>query len=134
MRHRIKEVRKEKGLTQAQLAERLGVTPQGVSSIENSESVTLNTLKKVADALGCANYIELLLPRHSEGKFTLYIDEHGTVVLKEIEDSNELEEQEAIDEAYINKLAVPALKLNNTGRELLFKDAKKYAAIKELTE
>lgn len=59
MKHKIKEIRQEKGITQKDLAERLNITRQGVSSIENSDSVTLNTLEKVAKALGC--YVHELL-------------------------------------------------------------------------
>lgn len=54
MKHRIKEVRKDKGLTQAQLAKLLGMTPQGVSKIEASDNIRTDTLEKVAAALGCS--------------------------------------------------------------------------------
>lgn len=53
MKVRIKEVRKEKGITQQQLADRLHVSRQAISKFENGDSVTVNTLSKVAEALDC---------------------------------------------------------------------------------
>ena len=48
----IKRVRKEKGLTQKQLAEILGVTQQMIGSYENSDrEPKLNSLSKIAKAL-----------------------------------------------------------------------------------
>ena len=56
MGNRIKEVRKAKGITQKELAEKLGVTPQAVSQFEKSDGSKFNfsTLKNIAEALGCS--------------------------------------------------------------------------------
>lgn len=56
MGNRIKEVRKEKGITQKELAEKLGVTPQAVSQFEKSDSMKFkhSTLVNIAEALGCS--------------------------------------------------------------------------------
>lgn len=56
MKNRIKEVRKAKGITQKELAEMLGITPQAVSQFEKSDSkrFTMATLQNIARALDCS--------------------------------------------------------------------------------
>jgi transcriptional regulator with XRE-family HTH domain len=49
--NKIREIRKEKGLTQKELGKRLGVSDMSVSRYENAENMQLETLKKVAAAL-----------------------------------------------------------------------------------
>tara|TARA_B110000459_G_C16576679_1_gene479121 strand:- start:519 stop:986 length:468 start_codon:yes stop_codon:yes gene_type:complete len=52
----IRSIRNALGMTQAQLAERMSMTPQGVQKIETSEgayTVRLETLQEVAHALDC---------------------------------------------------------------------------------
>jgi len=41
------------GLTQAQVAERLGVAQLAVARIESGKNVSLKTLRRYAGALGC---------------------------------------------------------------------------------
>lgn len=54
MRNRIAAVRRSKGLTQIDLADRLGINQGSVSRLERSSGgVRLDTLKRVADALEC---------------------------------------------------------------------------------
>ncbi len=49
----IKLIRKEKGYTQKQLAEKLGTSPQNFAQYENGKrKPKFETLKKIADALG----------------------------------------------------------------------------------
>lgn len=49
----IKKIRKEKGITQKQLGERLGVSQAAIVQFENSNSnLKLETIKKIANALG----------------------------------------------------------------------------------
>ncbi len=51
---KITQVRKAKGITQAELAERCGTTQQQIARIENgSVDPRLSTLRRVADALEC---------------------------------------------------------------------------------
>lgn len=114
MKHLIKEVRKEKGITQKELAERLQITRQGVSSIENSESVTLNTLEKVAAALGCRVY-ELIatgepMSFDSPDDYEAYCKQLGEA------------EEKALTE-YMKRLSVPVRDLNQLGRETLLDNA-----------
>ena len=49
----IKNARLAVGITQAELARRLGVTPQAISQYERGEKKPkIETIKKIADALG----------------------------------------------------------------------------------
>jgi len=58
---RIVELRERRGLTQAQLAERVGTTQAGISRLENPNyrNYSLTTLEKVANALGARLKVEL---------------------------------------------------------------------------
>jgi transcriptional regulator with XRE-family HTH domain len=49
---RIAELRRDAGLTQAKLAERLGVSVERVSRIEREGNLTVYTIVLVANALG----------------------------------------------------------------------------------
>jgi transcriptional regulator with XRE-family HTH domain len=49
---RLFELRKERGLSQADLAERLGVTQKRISAIERAEDLNLSTLERYVAALG----------------------------------------------------------------------------------
>ena len=48
---RIKEILKEKGMTQQELAERLGVSYQSIKQTLNATSVTTGTLERIANSL-----------------------------------------------------------------------------------
>ena len=48
---RIKEILKEKGMTQQELAEKLGVSYQSIKQTLNATSVTTGTLEKIANIL-----------------------------------------------------------------------------------
>jgi DNA-binding XRE family transcriptional regulator len=50
--HRLAEERKRHGLTQAQLAEVMGITPGRVSQIERGEVSTLDPIVRYVEALG----------------------------------------------------------------------------------
>ena len=57
---KIKELRKERGLTQAELAEIIGTKQSAIARVEKEEgSSTIATLEKIADALG-VTVVELL--------------------------------------------------------------------------
>ncbi len=51
--------RKELGLTQEQLGEKVGVTKSEISKIENGRGITFSTIQKLSDALGVSAQIEL---------------------------------------------------------------------------
>ena len=50
--HRIREHRLRLGWSRPQLAEKLGVSPQYAARLEEAENVTVETLWKLAKALG----------------------------------------------------------------------------------
>jgi DNA-binding XRE family transcriptional regulator len=49
---RLAELRAERGLTQVQLAERLGMTQENISRIERAEDTQLSTIRRYIEALG----------------------------------------------------------------------------------
>ena len=49
---RLYELRKARGLTQMDVAKRLGVTQRRVSAIERADDLNLSTLQRYIDALG----------------------------------------------------------------------------------
>jgi len=51
--------RKELGLTQEQLGERVGVTKSEISKIENGRGITFATINNVSHALGVSAQVEL---------------------------------------------------------------------------
>ena len=55
MAYFVKQVRKEKGMTQEELCKAAGVSRQIVSDLESEKEVntTVETLQKLASALGC---------------------------------------------------------------------------------
>lgn len=59
----ISLIRKSLGMTQVQLAKRLGITPQTLSEIEKYEqkgTITLSTLKRIGHALECSVYVTFI--------------------------------------------------------------------------
>lgn len=65
----LRAVREALGMSSAQLARRLNMSPQGVSDLERSEAeegIRLSSLRKVADALDC-DLVYALVPRHPGG-------------------------------------------------------------------
>ncbi len=51
--------RKELGLTQEQLGEKIGVTKSEISKIENGRGITFSTINKLSEALGVSAHVEL---------------------------------------------------------------------------
>ena len=51
--------RKELGLTQEQLGEKVGVTKSEISKIENGRGITFSTINKLSEALGVSVQVEL---------------------------------------------------------------------------
>jgi len=49
---RIKKIAKEKGLTIADVAKRMGIKAPALSRIINGSNTTTDTLKRIADAIG----------------------------------------------------------------------------------
>lgn len=55
----FKNRRKELGLTQEKLGEKVGVTKSEISKIEKGRGITFTTIKKLSEALGLSTQIEL---------------------------------------------------------------------------
>lgn len=67
----IKEALKQRGLTQNELAERLGINRVSLSRIlSNKNDMRVSTIKKIADAIGC-DVTEFFTPEATE--------EHNTI-------------------------------------------------------
>ena len=49
----IRVLRAYKNISQKELAKAIGVSQQTISNIENTDSISLKTAKKVADYFGC---------------------------------------------------------------------------------
>jgi transcriptional regulator with XRE-family HTH domain len=64
---RIAELRAAANLTQAQIAERLGMTLTNYQRIEHGLNITIKTLARIAFAVGVAP-VELLVPTAVERK------------------------------------------------------------------
>ncbi len=65
--HKIAQLRKRRGLTQAALAKRSGVSQPMIAQIESGKlsNLTLKTLARTARALGASLKVELVLERAS---------------------------------------------------------------------
>lgn len=48
----LAEIRKQTGLTQVDLAERLGITQPTLSKLESQDDMQLSTLRRIVEALG----------------------------------------------------------------------------------
>lgn len=53
MGEKLRAARKAAGLTQVELAEKVGCMQKDISRWENGRPMTAETLKKLANALGC---------------------------------------------------------------------------------
>lgn len=138
MKNRIKEIREYKGITQKELAQKIGVTRQAISSMENSDSLTQATLIKISNALDTPLYYLIFedfeLPQNVENE-TKSNQQHKMLQDRLYEQIDRYyKDLETADTAYIKKLSVPALKLNDLGRKLLFDNAEALAANEELTK
>lgn len=56
----VEIIRKRKGLTQKQFAENIGISQSTYSDIINRNSMTVQTMQKMAAALNCDLKIELI--------------------------------------------------------------------------
>lgn len=73
---RIKEVCKEKGITLAVLAERMGVTPSAVTQFQKADNISSATLIKIADILGVS--LDDLVVREG-GSINGYVNVNGKI-------------------------------------------------------
>lgn len=82
---RIKEIAKERGITMAEIAERIGISPVNLSSSLNGNP-TLNRLQEVANILG-VDISELFVGSQSTPDLKGYIEYKGVVyTINKVED------------------------------------------------
>ncbi len=75
---RIKEVIKEKGLTQSDLANALGVSLSAVKQMLNAPSITTATLEKIAAALNVPVWQLFVSPSEvSNHELTAFVEHRG---------------------------------------------------------
>lgn len=60
----LAELRRMAGMTQAQLAEALGVSQASVSKLERRKDMQISTLQRIVEALGGELEITVKFPRH----------------------------------------------------------------------
>lgn len=65
--------RKELGLTQEELGEKVGVTKSEISKIENGRGITFSTINKLSDALGVSAEVVLRPKTQVSGDVIHYI-------------------------------------------------------------
>lgn len=80
----IRRVRKKAGLTQAELANRLGISAAGIAQWENNiRNPKLETIKRIASALGVSQF-ELLRPVMENDADFVYSDWFGEMTDEDI--------------------------------------------------
>lgn len=57
---------KRQGINKTELANRLGVTKPSITHFFYSKNLTLGTMTKIAEAIGCTYKIELITPNQME--------------------------------------------------------------------
>lgn len=90
---RLKELREEKELTQAELGEKLGISRNTIASWEsNRRTPELETAKQLADFFNVS--VDYLLGRTNIRKFDLDIDNIAAMRSREMEGYNDLTKEE----------------------------------------
>lgn len=86
---RVKEILKEKGKTQIELAEKLGMSPVGLSKLINGNP-TLETMQKLADALDVQVRDLFSIKEGTDGPFG-FIEYNGVITkITSMEDLKDL--------------------------------------------
>ena len=57
---------KRQGISKTELSRRLGITKPAVTSIFRSKNLTLGTMMRVAEAIGCTYEVKLVVPNQME--------------------------------------------------------------------
>lgn len=74
--HRIKDVMKQQGVSQKELAERLGISEPAMSMQIKSEGISLQRLNEIAEALG-VELIQLIARDKKSASSTMYCPHCG---------------------------------------------------------
>lgn len=65
---RLQQVRESAGLTQEQVAQRMGVTQASLSRLEHRPDVKLSNIRKYIEAIGGRLEISVVMPRRTRSK------------------------------------------------------------------
>ena len=115
---KIKEIRKEKGMTQKKLGELLNVSQQMVGQFEKSDNLRMDTIKKIAKALEVSPF-ELF---DNVDITTEFSDENYRNIIKEIIDDDwNIRRKKAIIENFDN--------CDDTGKSKIYEYSKDIAEI-----
>lgn len=73
----MRELREKQGLTQAELAEKIGLTPNGYAKIERNETMPqAESIKKIAQVLGVS--MEMLMNNNEEVRNIVILSDNTT--------------------------------------------------------
>ncbi len=101
----VKTMRKFMGMTQEQLAEKMGCEPVFISRIENNKTnPTIKTMEKIADALGCEFYYGFLPRKSYEDIFYEQATKKAKKILEKINQNMGLENQTPNQELLLNEI------------------------------
>lgn len=113
----IKEVRLRAGLTQAELAERLGVTPQAISQYERGiKKPKYETIRRIADAVGCSPFD--LIPDNDINSAVGKIKLDAAILSDKIANSKELSEMDEKENNLKQQLLDQFDLLNDFGKKV----------------
>lgn len=99
---RLSRLRKEKGLTQEDIASKITISPQAVSKWENGNSEPdLDTLDKLADILGCS--VDELLGREGNASVGAEKEEVASEVVDDEEDKETIKKASKIVQRRVEK-------------------------------
>lgn len=124
----LKKKRTDLGLSLKQLEKKCGIRDTTLRKYENGDrNPKIETLEKIAAALGC--HAGDLVAYEIKGDYRLYMTgEEFDLANAAITAAVEKEDRE-----YIEKLSVPALKLNKVGRDILLDHAENLSSHEDLT-
>lgn len=115
---KIKTIRKEKGLTQAQLAALVGVAQITIRQYENgARKPSISQLQNIAEKLGVSisSFMDIGIKR--DPSLDVLTDRFTAVVAKHIQAANELDQEENMKRGYSDSAfvdLVPCCEINNS--------------------
>ena len=107
--NQIRRLRKQKGITQKDLADSIGVTQPYLSQIESGKGTTTETMQKICKRIGAEIRLEIPQAEHIE-----ILKQLGYQVVDEL--IAKIEKGHAISEQFEGVLLSQIIKSNGTGR------------------
>ncbi len=120
---KLKEMLTAKNMSAAELSRKTGIPATTIRSIITKDTTPkIDTVYKIAAALECS--VRDLIDAKTK-------DDH---LIFDTPEEFDAYHDSILDDIYINKLRVPALKLNESGRETLLTTAEAMAANEDMTK